>query len=318
MAQNVLREVGIEFTNGDSYDFAWIGQASFMNKKISLKQSVEDGLEFLNKITGDYMLFDGQDAATLIGSYEVLKESKAIYLMKNTLYRDWNDYKKKSPNGRTYWGEGKYSIPDIDEHKHRIKLSGTNWLSTLHPKWYNDIPKTSDVSALFGGKHTKEVHEHDMLQSKEYDDHRELLQQKLKEISSKYKIEALQNGQRYSQQEYYERMVSCKVILAPFGYGEMAPRDLESAMFGSVLLKPNMSHLQSIPNIYVENETYIPCKWDYSDIYEKVEYILTNYDELRPYLVNNMRKKYEEEYSPEKLVLHLYELFKNLEVVRCE
>jgi len=57
-------DIGIEFTDGDSYDFAWIGQASFMNKKVSLKQSTEEGLEFLSKITGDYMLFDGQDAST--------------------------------------------------------------------------------------------------------------------------------------------------------------------------------------------------------------------------------------------------------------
>ena len=37
-AQNVLKEIGIEFTTGDSYDFAWIAQASFLNKRVSLEQ----------------------------------------------------------------------------------------------------------------------------------------------------------------------------------------------------------------------------------------------------------------------------------------
>ena len=34
-AQNFLKEVGIEFTQGDSYDYAWIAQASIINKKVS-------------------------------------------------------------------------------------------------------------------------------------------------------------------------------------------------------------------------------------------------------------------------------------------
>ena len=51
-AQNYLNEIGIEFTDGDSYDYAWVGQASIIDKKKSLKESVENGLEFLSKISG--------------------------------------------------------------------------------------------------------------------------------------------------------------------------------------------------------------------------------------------------------------------------
>ena len=69
-AQDILQDVGIQFTTGDSYDYAWVAQASFLNKKVSLEQSVEDGLKFLSGITGDYMLIDGQDATALIGSYD--------------------------------------------------------------------------------------------------------------------------------------------------------------------------------------------------------------------------------------------------------
>ena len=49
-AQNTLKEIGIEFTQGDSYDFAWVAQASFLNKKLPLQESVNNGLEFI-KIT---------------------------------------------------------------------------------------------------------------------------------------------------------------------------------------------------------------------------------------------------------------------------
>ena len=43
-AQDTLREVGIEFTQGDSYDFAWIAQASFQNKRVELEKSVNTGI----------------------------------------------------------------------------------------------------------------------------------------------------------------------------------------------------------------------------------------------------------------------------------
>ena len=34
--RNLFKEVGIEFTNSDSYDYAMVGQASIIDKKVSL------------------------------------------------------------------------------------------------------------------------------------------------------------------------------------------------------------------------------------------------------------------------------------------
>ena len=65
-------------------------------------------------------------------------------------------------------------------------------------------------------------------------------------------------------------MYNCKIILSPYGFGEVTPRDLEAAMFGCVLIKPDMSYLEMIPNVYVPNETYVACKHDFSDINEKI------------------------------------------------
>ena len=59
-AQNYLREIGIEFTNSDDYDYAWVGQASIIDKKKSLKESIDKGLVFISEITGNYMIIDGQ------------------------------------------------------------------------------------------------------------------------------------------------------------------------------------------------------------------------------------------------------------------
>ena len=131
-AKDLFREIGIEFVTEGKADFAFVGQASFINKKISLEESVQQGLNFLKTVKEPYFLFDGQDAATLIGSYEVFVNSNAIYLFKNSLYKNKTDYQKKCVNGRTYWSEGDYNISTLDKFD-RIKLSHTNWLSTLQP-----------------------------------------------------------------------------------------------------------------------------------------------------------------------------------------
>ena len=39
----------------------------------------------------------------------------------------------------------------------------------------------------------------------------------------------------------------------------------------------------------IEDETYIPCKYDWSDLEEKVDYILGNFNELK-YIVDIFKK----------------------------
>jgi hypothetical protein len=65
-------------------------------------------------------------------------------------------------------------------------------------------------------------------------------------------------------------MQRSKIGFSPFGYGEVCWRDYESVMAGAVMLKPDMSHIETVPNIFVPWETYVPVKWDLSDFDEMV------------------------------------------------
>jgi len=314
-AQHVLRDIGIEFTQGDSYDYAWIAQASFLNKKVSLGQSVNDGLEFLSKITGDYMLLDGQDSTSLLGSYEVFKESNALLLLKNSLLKNRSLYKQGSQLGRYYWGPGDYKLEDFDDYSDRIVLSGTNWLSThwagINVQWQPiDRPRKYDVSAMFQYPSKQINYEHGIDQTTPYDKFRTNCIDQLNQSSRL--VAKLENGERVSQQEYFQRMYDSKLIIAPFGYGEMAPRDLEAAMFGSVLIKPDMSYVDTNPNVFVNNETYIACKHDFSDLNEKIEEILGNQEQYS-YIINNARAKYIEAMDPQTLAMNVYNIFKQLD-----
>ena len=319
-AHNILRDVGIEFTQGDSYDYAWVAQASFLNKKVSLQESIDNGLEFLSKITGDYMLLDGQDSTSLIGSYEVFKESKALFLLKNSLLKDRSLYKQEWQLGRYYWGPGDYKLDDFDQYSDRILLSGTNWLAThwagVNVQWYDySKPKEYDVSAMFQYPQGVDVYEHGQLQSVHYDNHRKPMMNILSDMN--YNIAKLENGVRVSHEEYYQRISNAKILLAPYGYGEMAPRDLDAAQFGAILIKPDMSHVDTYPNPFIDKETYIACKHDYSDIEEKIEDVLGNYNNYS-YIIENARKKFSELYRPENIALYVYNIMKKLEGVTNE
>ena len=168
--------------------------------------------------------------------------------------------------------------------------------------------KKYDVSCMFGYP-TKELsYEHKICQTGYYDKHRKEL---LETLGNKYNIAGLKNGERVSAQEYYTKMFESKIIMAPLGYGEMAPRDIESAVFGSVLIKPDMSYINSKPFIYEDGETYIACKYDWSDVEEKIDYVLSNFDELNIEINENIRKKFTEGYDYDKLCLHWYNIFIN-------
>ena len=186
-------------------------------------------------------------------------------------------------------------------------------MKILQPQWIDfTLEKKYDISCMFGYPSINNAYEHKLCQTNYYDPHRAGL---LQTLGNKYNVIGLKNGKRVSHEEYYQNMFNSKIIMAPLGYGEMAPRDIESAMLGSVLVKPDLSYIDSKPFIFEDNETYIAVNYDWSNLEEKIDYVLSNYKEVRQKLVWNMRNKYKEEYQYSKIALHLYNVFKTLDNV---
>lgn len=310
-AHNQLRDIGIDLVIDDSsYDIALIGQASILDKKISLKDSSDMGIEFCDQFGKNYIIFDGQDSHSLIGVVEVLRgvRDKPLLVLKNSLLNNFDLYKNGYVNGRLYWGNGEYSIPDIDDFKDIIHLSGTNWLSTVtldFSKRYS-YDKHKDVSALFG-RNLSEGSEHGVLHHLHYNQHRVKCVRELEKING-ITYEILEDGVRIPESDYYARMLDCKIILAPFGYGEIAPRDIQSAAMGSVLIKPTMYYLDTIPNVYIPYETFIPCSHDFSDLDEAIDQALTDPVSTPDYYVENLKNTFEKLNNFENLAVYLHGL----------
>jgi hypothetical protein len=79
-------------------------------------------------------------------------------------------------------------------------------------------------------------------------------------------------GVRLSQ--FMGEMRRSKVCFSPFGYGEVCWRDYEAVMAGAVMLKPDMSHVETDPDIFVPWETYVPLAWDLSDFLDTLSRVL--------------------------------------------
>ncbi|MGI6377808.1 MAG: hypothetical protein ACOX0I_01925 [Bacilli bacterium] len=87
---------------------------------------------------------------------------------------------------------------------------------------------------------------------------------------SKYIVER----NKISRKSYELNMRSSKFVISPFGWGEICNRDFEAFLFGSCLIKPTVNHLETFPNLFIENETYIPIDWDFQN-FKKILYFLS-------------------------------------------
>lgn len=95
-------------------------------------------------------------------------------------------------------------------------------------------------------------------------------------------------GTGVSRRVFAQELRRSKACFSPFGYGELCWRDIEAIAAGSVLIKPDMSHLRTEPDLYRDGESYIACRWDFADLPEKLNEILAD-EERRSSLTANAR-----------------------------
>lgn len=92
-------------------------------------------------------------------------------------------------------------------------------------------------------------------------------------------------NRRVAPDVYLREMLDSKICVSPFGYGEICWRDFEAVMCGCLLVKPDMGHVETYPDIFQPHRTYVPVRWDLSDLEEAcTHYVL--HDEERNRIVS--------------------------------
>jgi hypothetical protein len=93
------------------------------------------------------------------------------------------------------------------------------------------------------------------------------------------------------QRTYNAEIRSVVATLSPFGWGEMNYRDFEAILNGSTLLKPDVSHLETWPDVYIPEVTYAPVDWDGDNLVAQAERLLSD-GRHRHTLASNARDAY--------------------------
>jgi hypothetical protein len=315
--RDLLREYSIEITDSDDFDYLFVGMHDFINKQIPLKDSIEYGLENLSKISGDYFLFDGSDSTSLMGAYEVLKESDAIYLFKNQKLKNRSDYKVPYAFNKFFYGIGSKIDLSYDISKddwNRIKFSHINlgfWMDNNYSNHMSSSKnKDIDLCAIFNAVQP-ENRDHGIRNDLLYTEHRTSLWKKIKPLTTKYNTIT----EKLPFNEYIKNLHNSKISLSPYGQGEFCFRDLESMVVGTLILKPSHEMVDTLPNLMIDDETFISCKYDWSDLEEKIEYVLSNFDRLNKDINYRIREVFNKNFNDHKFCKYYYDMFKNLSTV---
>ncbi len=84
------------------------------------------------------------------------------------------------------------------------------------------------------------------------------------------------DGRKLRRGAYFEELRESRVVISPFGLGEITLKDFEVFLTGGLLVKPNMAHLETWPDLYRDGETMLSFKWDLSDLDAVIESALSD------------------------------------------
>jgi len=112
--------------------------------------------------------------------------------------------------------------------------------------------------------------------------------------------------------QYFKELRNSQIAVSPFGVGEITLRDYEIIISGAALLKPEMSHLKTWPDLFQADKTFVGHKWDLSDLEDKIQELLEDNDR-RINIASNAQKVYRDALSEEGLANFAKRLTKLIE-----
>jgi hypothetical protein len=208
--------------------------------------------------------------------------------------RDYGNYRE----GYTFIPDsGPVPIDQLDKIKLGFNLAVDRHIMKLYHCQDRLPPTAKENDIIFRGSVAQENWSYNL---------RKDIEPALRRLEKSYRV--LIPSRRVMLEEYYHEMMSSKICVSPFGYGEICWRDFEAILCRCLLLKPDVSHLETNPDIFRPHETYVPVLWDFSDLDEKCAYYLTH-EEKRQGIVANALHVLEEFYKNDGFVKAVSRIF---------
>jgi hypothetical protein len=140
------------------------------------------------------------------------------------------------------------------------------WIERARSRPFSDEWKSRDIDVLFIGQTNYSV--------PTLRQHRLCFHEVLRSLRG-LKVISIPERQ-LSAEDYFFLSERAKIIVSPWGYGELCFRDFEAILDECVLVKPHTDFIETLGNILRPNETYIGCAPDASDLEEIIHSSLAN------------------------------------------
>ena len=114
--------------------------------------------------------------------------------------------------------------------------------------------------------------------------------------------------EKLNRRGYMKELRNSKVVLSPFGWGEITLKDFEVFLTGGMLLKPSLDHMTTWPYFYEKDVTYLAHYWDLVDLEQQIDWATENDDEREEIAHEGQRRYIEYTSGPnagEHFVTHL-------------
>lgn len=306
-------EIEVSFFNKLNKKFLE-GDYLFLNSRLIPTQDQFINLNYLNEVkkqNENLFWFDMRDSAGTT-QFEVLPFVKK-YIKKN-YYKNKNIYLNELRGGRFYtdYYIKKYNIQDKLEYN--IKTLENKFLSKLVLGWNLGVGLFFDYTNYSKIDYYKELIEFNFFKKKNFSMklknyqnwendkskfdficlmnknferssvgfQRKKLCEKISKISNFNKVADI----RLNKKKYYETLRNSKVSVGSFGWGEVCYREFEAIACGAAIMFPDMSLIETWPNIYIDNETYLSYDLDFKNFDQKLSHLISDVN-LRKKLVNN-------------------------------
>ena len=284
--------------NNSHYKFTFTTSADFCLKKdknkilIMVRWFIKPDrvdIELLKALRRKYerLIFFHDDAGGGIPRLEVLPYTDLFYT--KALFKDRDLYRKPLYGKELYsdYYHRTYGVIDPDWYDRPV-VTDVAQLDKLRLSWnigIGDYPRDQfrqragymtarytgiPVVKLFYRKHTVFTPE---MNTGKYDIHCRvgLISRPSISYQRKLILDTVKNDPSFltdmvPQRQFNQEIKHSKITISPFGWGELCLRDFEAVQNGSLMLKPDMSHLETWPNVFVPAETYVPFDWDVTNL----------------------------------------------------
>ena len=295
-------------------------ESNFIGKKYNNDlKLLKTEFKKLRKNVKRIIYFDTSDSTSIL--HPQLIDFVDVYCKGQTL-NNLNDYKKKYYGNRIFtdYAFKKFGIKDKIE-SFSEKINNDN-LQKLKIHWNSGIMNHSFLGKIFSHTYKllpiKKLLYYPKLQTfrKKRDIFINMTTKYSRNTVAWHRTNALKlisvdpNIKRLDLIKYYKQLSESKICLSPFGWGEINYRDFEAFIYGALLVKPDMKHVNTWPQFY-DSKNFVSYDWSCKDLKKKINEILEKENQYQS-IANRAQRNYIKFLRSDNLHISIYKRILNI------